>query len=156
MSEIHVLCCAECDTPVVTTEGRGSYCLHCGYAPSMQDTHFRPARTGNEDQATRIDYVCSECGVHTVKLWREIHSGKVLRCVECACKHVGIDAQKVTPEGKYDNEETGWCDQLYSSKTGRNLLPAVPDDTWTTFWGYTSVPPDGCAWWRYLPLRRGS
>ena len=101
-----------------------------------------------------VNYVCTECGAHTVKLWREIHSGKVLRCVDCACKRVGIDPDKVSPGGKYDNEETGLSDQLYSSKTGVNLLPAVPDDTWTTFWGYTSVPEDGCAWWRYMPLRR--
>jgi RNase P subunit RPR2 len=40
MSEIRVLCCTECDTPLVTTEGRGSYCLHCDYPPSMQDTYF--------------------------------------------------------------------------------------------------------------------
>jgi hypothetical protein len=40
VSKIFVLCCAECDTPVVTTTGGGSHCLHCDYPPSMQDTRF--------------------------------------------------------------------------------------------------------------------
>lgn len=44
MSDILVLCCSACDEPVVTTEERGSYCLHCGFAPSMQDTYFRPTK----------------------------------------------------------------------------------------------------------------
>ena len=35
------MCCAECKQPLVTTEGRGSYCLGCDYAPSMQDCEFR-------------------------------------------------------------------------------------------------------------------
>ncbi len=40
-----VLCCEECDKPLAVTEsdrGRGSYCIGCGYHPSMQDTFFQP------------------------------------------------------------------------------------------------------------------
>ena len=31
------------------------------------------------------------------------------------------------------------------------MVPAVPTED-GTFWGYTSVPEDRCAWWRALPL----
>lgn len=34
----HTLCCAECEKPLRVTMGEGSYCIHCGYPPSMQDT----------------------------------------------------------------------------------------------------------------------
>lgn len=55
MSGILVLCCADCDKPVVTTEGRGSYCLHCDYAPSMQDTHFRRIERQAPTKAHKYD-----------------------------------------------------------------------------------------------------
>lgn len=31
-------------------------------------------------------------------------------------------------------------------------VPAVPTQEGDTFWGYTSVPEDGCDWWRKLPV----
>ena len=104
--------------------------------------------------AERVKYVCTECAVHTVKLWRKIHSGDTLLCVDCSCKWVGMDPGTVNGAGKNRSAlDSQWSDQFYNPKNGRSLLPAVPDDTWTTFWGYTSVPPDGCAWWGYMPLR---
>ena len=39
-----ILHCAECDNPLMTTTGRGSYCLHCGFSPSMQDTYFKDVK----------------------------------------------------------------------------------------------------------------
>gem|GEM_PF-2812203 len=32
-----VLCCNECQKPLAVTLGRGTYCEHCDYHPSMQD-----------------------------------------------------------------------------------------------------------------------
>lgn len=32
-------------------------------------------------------------------------------------------------------------------------VPAVPTEDGTAFYGYTSVPADGCEWWRRLPTR---
>ena len=41
-----VLCCAECDTILGVIEFNGlprsTYCLGCGFTPSMQDTFFIP------------------------------------------------------------------------------------------------------------------
>lgn len=32
-------------------------------------------------------------------------------------------------------------------------VPAVPTEDGEGFWGYSSVPPEGVAWWRALPTR---
>jgi hypothetical protein len=34
------------------------------------------------------------------------------------------------------------------------LVPAVPTEDGETYWGYTSVPADGCSWWYALPVRK--
>jgi len=87
-------------------------------------------------------YECSICGAKNVKLWREyqtIADCTDLYCVDCAEKDQG---KKCTiPNG----DQIGW------------LIPAVPDvlppEKFTTYWGYTSVPPEGCSWWTNLHLR---
>lgn len=32
------------------------------------------------------------------------------------------------------------------------MVPAVPTEDGASFWGYTSVPQPGCAWWTNLPI----
>lgn len=44
IEEVLVLCCAECEHPLATIQGRGQFCLHCAYEPSMQDTFFRKVK----------------------------------------------------------------------------------------------------------------
>lgn len=80
------------------------------------------------------DYVCSVCGTTGVKLWRPYQSCAVhLFCGACAEK------------------DQGKTIDLSVSDQCRWLVPAVPtlDGSW---WGYTSVPAEGCAWWKALPL----
>ena len=81
------------------------------------------------------DYVCGHCGAEGVKLWRgynESHAS--LRCGDCAASEQKreVDLSR--------GDQIGWS------------VPAVPDlrGGW---WGYTSVPAEGCAWWKALPLR---
>jgi hypothetical protein len=45
--------------------------------------------------------------------------------------------------GAYSSDQIGGC------------VPAVPCEDALTFWGYTSVPSEGVAWWKRLPLRPG-
>jgi len=59
---------------------------------------------------------------------------------------LGYDPKKGAPsdaiETKSNRESTdqiGW------------RIPAVPTEDGDTFWGYTSVPQDGCNWWARLP-----
>lgn len=59
-----VLCCVECENALSTTAGGGSYCTHCGFTPSMQDTFFK--------------LMCPHCGVETKK-----PKGEVRRCPKC-------------------------------------------------------------------------
>lgn len=85
-----------------------------------------------------LPYICSKCGVSGVKLWRQyqtIASAIELLCVDCA----EADQKKKLNPG---------CDQIGW------LVPAVPVDGEPTYWGYTSVPPEGCKWWYDLPMRK--
>lgn len=104
-------------------------------------------------------YKCSTCGASGAKLWREYQTfldHQALSCATCAleraqksasgCKYVGpVDAdgylRVVYPEHNHEHktDQIGW------------LVPAVPTEDGETFWGYTSVPPDGVSWWRKLP-----
>ena len=85
------------------------------------------------------DYTCAGCGVHGVKLWREYQTAAVhnsLSCGDCAAKSQGREVD--LSEG----DQIGW------------RVPAVPTlDPDAPWWGYTSVPAEGCAWWKALPLR---
>lgn len=94
-------------------------------------------------------YRCARCPASGVKLWRQYQTfleHQELLCVDCACADQKMDASKVDATGRLVDED-GRSDQI-----GWNI-PAVPTVEGDTFWGYTSVPPDGCRWWYGLPLR---
>lgn len=105
-----------------------------------------------EDQFT-VKYVCGGCGMDGVKLWRLGHAAfDSLLCVACTCAEQNAqghyehtwDWEQMTPEGRIEGPY-GLSDQI------GDRLPAVP--VGDTYWGYTSVPDDGVAWWRGLPLQ---
>jgi len=82
------------------------------------------------------DYTCTTCGARGLKLWRESHTvldALTLACADCCAK------------------EGHPVDLSESDQTWRRV-PAVPTLD-GSYWGYTSVPPEGCAWWKALPLR---
>lgn len=94
----------------------------------------------------KIDYKCTMCGVEGKKLWRQYSTFAdhiKLMCAECACKDqneagpVGDDGKRESEYGRTD--QIGW------------MVPAIPDDEWETFWGYTSVPQKDVEWWKGLP-----
>jgi len=83
------------------------------------------------------DYVCSKCKITGVKLWRQYQTCAdqiELLCGPCAEK----DQDRTINLAETD--QCGW------------LVAAVPTLT-GTFWGYTSVPPEGVAWWQALPFK---
>lgn len=91
-------------------------------------------------------YHCGECGAEGVKLWRKYNTfleHQRLLCAACALKDQGkegpIDELGKRDDGYARTDQIGW------------LIPAVPTEDGSTFWGYTSVPNDGCEWWRGLP-----
>lgn len=94
-------------------------------------------------------YKCSKCGAQGVKLWRQYQtcaSAIDLLCAVCACadqdKQYSVDETgHHTDEFGQDSDQIGW------------LVPAVPTDDGTTFWGYTSTPSAGSVWWFLLPVR---
>lgn len=97
-------------------------------------------------------YRCGGCGASHCKLWREYQTCAdytVLLCCDCAAKRgdtydvSNIDESGYRPGDCGDTDQIGWC------------VPAVPTKEGDTFWGYSSVPEDGCVWWRHLPTRTG-
>ena len=95
----------------------------------------------------RARLVCGKCGANGCKMWREGNTAAdhtAIMCGPCALAASG-ESGSIDNEGRVLDEQVGLCDQIGW------LVPAVPDVEGHGFWGYTSVPEDGCAWWRTLP-----
>jgi hypothetical protein len=94
-------------------------------------------------------YKCARCGARGCKLWREYQTCADytdLFCCECGAEDQKRDISTIGEDGLYGNnsrrtDSIGW------------LVPAIPTVEGDTYWGYTSVPSDGIAWWRRLPTR---
>lgn len=85
-----------------------------------------------------IKCVCEECGITDVKMWRE--SYVIVERVKTYCYTC---VEEIT--GKRIN--LSLCDQVGP------YVPAVPtNDGSNSYWGYSSVPDDGCWWWKLLPV----
>lgn len=94
-------------------------------------------------------YRCTSCGAHGCKLWREYSTFAnhiTLECGACALR-----SQK--KEGPLDENGRRRCDIIPRQMTDQIgwRVPAVPTEEGDTFWGYSSVPERGVAWWRRLP-----
>lgn len=85
------------------------------------------------------DYVCGGCGAEGVKLWRKSATSEPVHEQPLLCGDCTVKEQKHPLNLAEGDQCYGRC-------------PAVPDlrGGW---WGYTSVPAEGCAWWKALPLR---
>lgn len=87
-------------------------------------------------------YRCVKCNAKNCKLWRQYQTMAdqiELLCANCSEKDQG---KKLKLE-KGGSDQIGW------------LVPAIPTEDGETYWGYTSVPDDGCDWWDALPIRPG-
>lgn len=95
---------------------------------------------------TPPNYICDNCKVENVKLWRQSYAflnDIKLLCFECSKK----DQSKLDWNWQYSySGETVFnnTDQIGS------LIPAVPTEDCSTYWGYTSTPLEGCRWWHKL------
>jgi hypothetical protein len=81
-------------------------------------------------------YRCGNCGANGCRLWREYGTlCPGLLCADCAERDQG---KRLV----FSNSDTiGW------------YVPAVPTADDAGWWGYTSVPDAGVAWWKALPTR---
>ena len=87
-----------------------------------------------------VDYHCSACGEAGVKLWRPYNSFVIdLLCADCACEDQGVDYH-IDEKGMHGGR-LGPCDQI------EWFVPAIPTEDGYAYWGYTSVPENGCVWW---------
>ena len=93
-----------------------------------------------------IDYKCARCGTQGCKLWREYNTlDTELLCAACAAADAGKEVGDLDASGHRLSDFGDRTDQYGF------WIPAIPDEEGLGFWGYTSVPADGCAWWRQLP-----
>lgn len=89
---------------------------------------------------TPENYKCSVCNASDVKLWRQYNT--CADYIELMCRTCALKVQKETELSLSEfpgSDAIGW------------MVPAVPCDD--TYWGYTSVPKEGCDWWNALPGR---
>ena len=109
------------------------------------DPRWRPAK-----------YLCTVCGAAGVKLWREYNTASdltALYCAVCALKNQTRDLASAINRTDWKIDAQGYhrdANGIRSDQIGW-LVPAVPTVEQDTYWGYTSVPPDGVAWWRAMP-----
>jgi len=84
-------------------------------------------------------YKCGRCGADGVKLFRKSATSEPVLEQPLLCGDCTVAEQGRPLNLAESNQCWGRC-------------PAIPDlrGGW---WGYTSVPAEGCAWWDALPLR---
>lgn len=102
------------------------------------------------ENKTPEKYRCFKCGGIGRKLWRQYQTFAdvvELLCAECAAKDQGKDISTINDVGMLLDDYGQRTDQIGW------LVPAVPTEDKGTYWGYTSVPKDGCIWWRKLPVK---
>ena len=113
-----------------------------------------PLGTIDYSKPPPVLYACEGCGVSGVKLWRDIQMvarGVTLLCAHCGIKQAIADGSRsITAYTLIDNIGGRFDDFGFTDQIG-GLLPAIPDESGETFWGYTSVPENGIAWWRSIP-----
>jgi hypothetical protein len=100
-------------------------------------------------------YTCNRCRAHGVKLWRDYNTflnHQELMCAACLQQHAASKgyAGEVNERGRWATRPG----EGYSSDSFCWRVPAVPTADGRTFWGYSSVPPEGCTWWDRLPVRQ--
>lgn len=79
-------------------------------------------------------------------MWREYNTFLDYQFLICApCAGVSVDS-----DGRHAGLLGMMTDQIDVPKHG-SMVPAVPTEDGSTFWGYTSVPDGGVKWWRSLP-----
>jgi hypothetical protein len=102
-------------------------------------------------------YHCHTCKKHGCKLWREYQAfadQAELVCCDCAGTSQGRDVSDIDADGRTFAMKIFEVERFpLKTDTIGWRVPAVPTEDGSTFWGYTSVPDVGCAWWRGLPTR---
>ena len=96
---------------------------------------------------TTIDYSCGRCKQRGIKLWRGVHGCKLEGLYELLC------AACLAPSGGVDEDGKAF-DYMLGRRTDQvgDGLPAVPSGD--SYYGYTSVPPKGLAWWETPPTAK--
>jgi hypothetical protein len=107
------------------------------------------------DNKTPDGYVCEKCKVSGVKLYREYNvcfDYQTLLCAKCSAKEQDIDLTYIDNDGKCTYKEIGGI-KMHDVKSDviGSRIPAVPIEDGDGFWGYTSVPDEGCNWWKNIP-----
>jgi hypothetical protein len=101
------------------------------------------------------NYVCDTCGARGCKLWRDYQTfveHQTLACCDCAGKSQEKDVSCIDDAGRLLLEPEEYGEDARSDQIG-GLVPAIPTEDGDTFWGYSSVPDAGVAWWKKVRTR---
>ena len=122
---------------------------------------------------------CGATGVKLWRDYQTFLDHQSLLCLECACEEQGeirtptedgssLYTEKVHHWYRTATMESGWwigydpangvppdAVETMSQRERTDQIgcrvPAVPTEEGDTFWGYISVPREGCDWWSSLP-----
>lgn len=109
--------------------------------------------------ATPTGYICGTCGAEHVRLYREYQTfleHQRLHCTACAIKDQ--EAERALSDKRYVEGCLGdvrVASKLYDPYKPHAigwLVLAVPSEEGDTYYGFSSVPEDGLAWWMRLPI----
>lgn len=133
----------------------------------------KPGPVDYKISVTPAAYVCGQCGASGVKLWRKYQTfleHQTVMCAACSCRDQGgrgkdysvsqLPSGHVVVTTTYDPVKEPKLFKIYGGQDrgGDQIgwrIPAVPTEDGDTYWGYSSVPAEGVAWWDALPLVAG-
>lgn len=118
----------------------------------MSDEHTPVEAVDYSTSTTPPQYVCGNCGASGVKLWREYQNPTIrLLCAACTAVDQGVDISSMAPDGTFDYDVSDGEGVIHRTDAIAWFTPAVPDEEGGSYWGRTSVPAAGVAWWERLP-----
>lgn len=112
-------------------------------------------------RAGKIVSRCMQCGANGVKLWRDYNlplQQTELYCAGCAQHKTGLlapiqeDGSMTAPDGKKTYAIAWKRTAGHAVETGI-LIPAIPTEDATVFWGVEKAPEKLMGRWLALPLR---
>lgn len=109
----------------------------------------RPRQVDYAKTTTPESYICANCGVRDVKLWKQLFRTSELLCAVCASEALGIPLVNIKPDGGNFYTNSG----IIGNGTSVTYYPAIPLNVkgGVSYWTNKPIPEEGRIWWKQLP-----